>query len=240
MKASIKSPREICDNFQLRQEFKKHIVHYGNLSQKGMLVFDYTDLVKNNLSAKNKDAVEIECQLWSMVKFCISNEEHKPLLSLMFGFSDLFIDFLEGLTDLTLIDRLVCNDNFVSFAIPLNTQKAILDEFSGVRLPSFVNMDINENSKFTFTLISALQKSMVVSVSETQLGLLPKLGAFIRDLSSVRVLETFSHYSIEFRLRFDEETAINIMMAQDEESLRRFQEMKQIQILTNYIQNKDK
>ena len=30
------------------------------------------------------------------------------------------------------------------------------------------------------------------------------------------------------------------MMAQDEESLRRFQEMKQIQILTNYIQNKDK
>lgn len=240
MKASIKSPREICDNFQLRQEFKKHIVHYGNLSQKGMLVFDYTDMVKNNLCTKNKDAVEIERQLWGTVKFCISNEEHKPLLSLMFGFSDAFINFLGGLKDLDLIDRLVCTDNFVSFALPISTQKDILDELSGLKLPSFVNAAITENNKFAFALVSALQKSIVVSVSETQLGLLPKLGAYIRDLSSAKVLDVFSHHSIEFRLRFDEETAINIMMAQDEESLRRFQEMKQIQILTNYIQNKDK
>ena len=231
---SIRSPREICDSFELKKEFEKYVVNHGDLPKKEMLLFDYTDAYKNNLCKQNKDAVEIECQLWGIIKSSISNPEHLPLLKLMFGFSDSFINFLKNLKNPDLIDRLICDDNFVSFAIPFNTQKAILEELSGARLNT-ISENLNDNNKFTFVLISALQKSTVMSVSELNLGLLPMLGNYIRDVSSCRVIEVFSHYSMEFRLRYDEERAINILLADDDESLKRLQQLKFIGMLSNYF-----
>lgn len=237
---SIRSPREICDSFELKKEFEKYVVNHGDLPKKEMLLFDYTDAYKNNLCKQNKDAIEIEYQLWGIIKSCISNPEHLPLLRLMFGFSDSFINFLKKLDNPDKIDRLICDDNFVSFAIPFSTQKDILDELSGAKINS-ISENVNDNNKFTFVLISALQKSNVMSVSELNLGLLPMLGNYIRDVCSCKVMEVFSHYSIDFRLRYDEATARNILQANDDESLKRLQQMKFIVMLSNYyIQTKGK
>ena len=236
MKSTMISPREASDNYQLRKEYQECLVNFDDEPEKNMLIYDFNGDVKFRIQMRNKDCCELERQLWSAVKYYSQSEDVRYILKSFFVFSDLFIDFLTNLEDVSVIDRLMMQDNFVSFQIPYDIQKSILKELCG---STFALSDgepaVSDNTKFTCVLVSALQRT-VKQIGGIQLGLIPQLEERIKLSSTSRLIEVFSHYALEFHLRFREVTAMNILSANEGAKILDYaSRLKKIELLSSYL-----